>query len=543
MLKMLIADDEQIILDGLKQSIDWKSYDIEIAGTARNGIEALELVNTLKVQIVVTDIRMPGLSGLELVKEIRKARQEVRIIIISAYEQFEFAQEAISLGVLSYITKPLKKKKIIDEVLKARDAILKEKRERESITRLEELYKNNLPILREHFHNNLIMGRARLTGDFTKQFALYEIDLDNSNVGVAVFTIDDQTETPDEFFEKSFQLINLRIAEMAREFLPECYKKIVFQSYNNEVVMIYNAGCEFTAAIKDVTLTAEKIKNSIRLETKVSVSAGVGRIYPHIRDASLSYQEAVKALNYRLVYGNNTVLYIDNVDMKEMKHAHLFNDLIEILRNLQNILSTGKADEVKKLTRAKISQIISCGSIPYYYVQQVYCQLLSSMLRTLYEMNISPEQLYGTPVHLYGEFFKKKTLDEIEEWYDDLVERACAVINQKKAEKAGWVINSAVSYIKKNCKRDISLGEVAEFVNLNPSYLSRLFKEEMGIQFVEYVRNVKMELAKEMLKNSSKKIYQICEELGYQNVQYFSTVFKNTVGMTPVEYRKMSMAE
>ena len=150
------------------------------------------------------------------------------------------------------------------------------------------------------------------------------------------------------------------------------------------------------------------------------------------------------------------------------------------------------------------------------------------------------EDLYNTPVHLYGELFKKGTLEEIEQWYDDLVERACSAINQKKDEKTSVVISSAVRYIKENCKRDISLGEVAEFVNLNPSYLSRIFKEEKGIQFVEYVRNVKMDMAKEMLKNSHKKIYQISEELGYQNVQYFSTIFKNTVGMTPVEYRKVS---
>lgn len=540
MLKMLIADDEQIILDGLKESIDWKSYDIEVVGTAQNGVEALEQVTSLKVDIVITDIRMPGLNGLELIKEIRKVRQNVKIIIISAYEQFDFAQEAISLGVQSYITKPLKKKKIVEEVLNVRNIILKEKMEKEDKAWLEEQYLNNLPILREHLHNNLIMGRTRQMSDFARQFAIYEIELEETNIGVVVFTIDGQTDTQEEFFEKSFQLVNIRIAEMIRKFLPKDYKKIVFQSYNNEVVVIFNAGSDSATAIKDVTLMAENIKNTIFLEAKVSVSAGVGRIYPHIRDASLSYQEAVKALNYRLIYGNSTVLYIDHVEMKEMKHAYLFNDLNETLKNLQNTLSTGSANEVKKLTGTTISQIVSCESIPYYYVQQVYCQLLSSLLRTLYEMNISLEDLYNTPVHLYGELFKKGTLEEIEQWYDDLVERACSAINQKKDEKTSVVISSAVRYIKENCKRDISLGEVAEFVNLNPSYLSRIFKEEKGIQFVEYVRNVKMDMAKEMLKNSHKKIYQISEELGYQNVQYFSTIFKNTVGMTPVEYRKVS---
>lgn len=539
MLRMVIADDEQIILDGLKESIDWSSFDIDVVGVAKNGIEALEMTRNLVADLVVTDIKMPGLNGLELVKEIKKLRSDVRIILISAYEQFDFAQEAVSLGVLSYITKPLKKQKVIEEVLKARDIIMQERLEKENKSRLEELYATNLPILREHYHNSLIMGKTRLTGDYRKQFATYGIDIDEGPIGIFICIIDNLEETSEEFFEKSTQIIHLRIAEMIKELLPTCYKRTIFQSYNSEVVTIYNASSDHGTTIRDITLTAETLKNTMKRETPISVSAGVGRIYPSLKNASLSYQEAVKALNYRLVYGNNAVLYIDHVEMIEMKHAHLFVDLNEILSSIQNVLSTGKADEVLRLLDSKISQLIKCKSIPYYYIQQVYCHLLSVLLRTIYEINILPEQLYDTPVHLYGELFKKQTMEEVEKWYADLVIRACTAINEKKTARSSNVINSAVEYIRKHCNKDISLGEVAEHVNLNPSYLSRIFKEETGVQFVEYVRNVKMELAKELLKSSTKKIYEICEELGYQNVQYFSTTFKNTVGITPIEFKKM----
>ncbi|MFZ5988744.1 MAG: response regulator [Bacillota bacterium] len=539
MLRMIIADDEQIILDGLRQSIDWKSYEIDVVGSAKNGAEAFEMAGSLCPDIVLTDIKMPGLNGLELVKQIKKLRPDVKFILISAYEQFEFAKEAIALGVLSYVTKPLKKQRIIEEVIKARDRIIHERSERENKRRLEELYLSTLPILSEHYHNSLIMGKTRVTGDYKKQFSTYGVDMDETHTGVFVCTIDNmEEETSEEFFEKSVQIIHLQIAEMIKELLPSCYKRTVFQSYNNEVVTIYNAASDHAAAIKDITLTAETIKNSMKRETGISISAGIGRIYPSLKDAQLSYQEAVKSLNYRLVYGNNAVLYIGSVEMNEMEHAHLFSNLSETLTNIQNVLWTGKEEEVLKLITSKMKELTFCKSVPYYYIQQVYCHLLSALLRTIYEMNILPEQLYGTPVHLYGELFKKQTLLELERWYYDLVERACTAINEKKASRANHVINSAVSYIKAHCYKDISLGEVAEHVNLNPSYLSRLFKEEVGIQFVEYVRNIKMEMAKDLLKNSNKKIYEICDELGYQNVQYFSTIFKNTVGITPMEFKK-----
>lgn len=538
MLKMIIADDEQIILDGITESIDWKSFGIKVVGAAHNGIEALEMARNLNPDIIITDIKMPGLNGLELVRELRKVLPGIKILLISAYEQFDYAQEAISLGVLSYITKPLKKQRIIEEVQKARDIILKEIFLRENQDRLEELYQSSLPTIQEYYHNKLIMGKTKISGDYSKQFDTYGIDIDEHDIGVMVFTLDNLEETSEEFFEKSVQIILLRISEMIKELLPEQFKRTVFQSYNNEVVAIYNTGADHEETIRMAAKTAEKIKNSLHRAIDISISAGLGRIYPSVRDVAASYQEAVKALNYRLVYGNNTVLYIDHVELKDDMLTLPVNDLNELLRRIQDTLWTGKSQEVMLLIRKKIDELVSVRSIPYYYIQQVFCQLLSALLRTLYEMNITPEEIYGKPVHLYGEIFKKHTLDEIASWYENLVERTCKVINEKKALRVGSVINSAVEYIKKNSNKDLSLSEVAEHVNLNPSYLSRLFKEETGIPFVEYVRNIKVDLAKELLRFSSKKIYEICESLGYQNVQYFSTVFKNVTGITPIEYKK-----
>jgi two-component system, response regulator YesN len=538
MLKLLIADDEQIILDGISESIDWGSYGIEVAGTATNGVDALEMAKRHCVDILITDIKMPGLGGLELIKEINGLKRGIRVLLISAYEQFDFAQEAITLGALSYLTKPLKKQKIIDEVLKTRDGILAERQDADNRNILEEQYRENLPIIREHYLNNLILGRTSMGSDFGKQFETYGIELAEAAMGVFVFTADDIGESGEEGFEKGAQIIYLQISHMIRELLPACYKSVVFQSHNNEVVTIYNSQEPLSDTIRDITSCAEEIKNKIRHETGISVSAGVGRTYSSVGDAALSYREALKALNYRLVYGNNAVLYIDYVEIKELKHTNVFNNLNEMLTNIQNVLWTGRYDEVIKLIDKIMSGVLNNKGIPYHYIQQVYCQLLSVLLRTIYEMNIMPEQLYGTSVHLYSELLKKSTFREVDLWYRDLIGRACTAINSKKAVRTNNVISGAIKYIKENCSRDLSLSEVADKVNLNPSYFSRLFKEETGTQFVEYVRNIKMDLAKELLKNSNKKIYEICEDLGYLNVQYFSTVFKNTVGMTPNEYKK-----
>ena len=538
MIRMIIADDEQIILDGIRESIDWSSFGIEVVGAAQNGIIALEMAREHHPDIIITDIRMPGLNGLELVQEIKKIRGDIKIILISAYEQFQYAREAIELGALSYVTKPLKKRVIIEEVLKARDLILEERRREENLDRLEEIYEKSLPTLQEYYHNKLIMGKTKLMGDYKKQFNAYGIDIDDSDTGVMVCTIDNMEETSEEFFEKSVQIILLRIAEMVRQLLPQKFKRTVFQSYNNEVVTIYNTMLPAPETIQAVSEAAETIKNSLRRETGISISAGLGGIYHSLRDVALSYRDAVQALNYRLVYGNNMILYINHVEPTDRKASLPLNDINEILTNVQNVLWTGKSEEVVKIINRKLAELTSNKNITYYYIQQVFCQLLSALLRTVYEMNMSPEEIYGEPVHLYGEIFLKRTMGEISGWYQDLVERTCDAINNRKAFRLSNVIESVTGYIKKNCHKDLSLTEAADFANLNPSYLSRLFKEEMGIPFIEYVRNTKMDIAKELLRCSNKKIYEISEEVGYQNVQYFSTVFKNIVGMTPLEYKK-----
>ena len=538
MIKMLIADDEQIILDGIKDSIDWSSFGIKVVGAATNGLDALDLARSYCIDVLITDIKMPGLSGLELIKEIRKFKPETKVILISAYEQFDYAQEAITLGALSYLTKPLKKQKIINEVLKARDNILAERQESDNRNRLEEQYRENLPIIREHYLNNLIMGKIGINSGYKKQFETYGIDIDETAMGVFVFKIDSMGESAEEGFEKDTQIIHLRISQMIKERLPDCYKRVLFQSNNNEVVTIYNYAKSVDDTIRSITVCAEEIKNLIRRESDISISAGVGRIYPAPSDVFMSYQEALKALDYRLVYGNNTVMYIDYVEKKEWKHTHLFSNFNEVLANIQNVLWTGKSDEVIRMICKTMSGVLNYKGIPFHYIQQVYCQLLSVLLRTIYEMNIMPEELYGTSIHLYGELLKRDSFEEVDLWYRDLVVRVCKAVNEKKAARVSNVISNAIAYIKGNCNRDLSLGEVADKVNLNPSYFSRLFKEETGTQFVEYVRIAKMDLAKELLKNSNKKIYEISEDLGYVNVQYFSTVFKNTIGMTPNEYKK-----
>lgn len=537
MYKMLIADDEKTIIDGIKESINWKSYDIEVIGTAENGIQALELFKAHQPDIVISDIRMPGLSGLELIEEMGKHFPDTKIILISAFEEFEYAKKALELGVSAYMTKPLKKQLIIDEVCKAREEIKTARTIKEDQEKYEKLYARNLPVLRKHLLNNLLMGKVEFNEDFTRELEYYSLNIDFSNICVLVCRLDSVEGKASSYISKEIQIKYLMIEKLMGEYLSGLCGCIVFQSYNNEVVALLGSKEEAESFLRRIISAAEMVKDDFLDVHGETLTIGVGRIASSVHNCPLSYQSAVKALEYRLIYGDNTVIYIGDVEVNGEEQYNLFYGLNEELTNLQNIISLGKSDEVIKLVEKILGKFIENKNIPYYYVQQIYCQLLSILLRVLAEKDIQPEKIFGMTVNIYGDLFSKRTGQELKSWYEGLIKAASEAIVQKKSPKVNNVIASAVEYMNSNCDKELSLPEVAEHVYLAPSYFSKVFREETGVQFIEYVKNLKIERAKKLLKGSNKKIYEICEELGYQSVQYFSTLFKNIVGMTPHEYK------
>jgi two-component system response regulator YesN len=536
MYTLLIADDERIMVEGIKTSIDWASYDIEVAGIAYNGNEALEKAKELKPDIILTDIRMPGITGIEMIKQLKAIKQDAKVIVISAYEQFEYAQAAINLGVLSYLTKPLKKQNILDEVIKARDIIAKEREEKESLRRLEKLYERNIPILREHYLNSMMMGSIKVSGNLISQFDIYKIDLGCKNTGVFVCSIDNIEEAADEFFEKSIQMLNLILIDTINHTLPSDISRVTFQSYNNEIVTVYSLNGRYEDSEEQIKEYSRRIKDNYFNETETSISIGVGCIYEDISDISRSYHEASKALNYREVRGHNTVISFNEIENSEKSQSFVLEDLNDILVSIERGITSCDSKEVLHYV-GDITARLKSSKVPFYYVQQVYCQLVSVLLRTIFDMSIKPEQIYSANSDLYIELFKYKSFDELDKWYKKIIVNTCNILSKNNESRMNSVINRAIEYMQNHCGEDITLLDVAEHVSFNHQYFSRLFKEETGVQFIEYMKKLKIEKAKELLKNSNKKVYEICDELGYQSVQYFSTLFKSVTGMTPHEYK------
>ena len=264
MFKLLIADDEQIVIEGIKDSIDWHQYGIEVVGTAKNGTEALKLAKELKPDIIISDIKMPGLSGLELIEELKEFLPNVKVILISAYEEFDYAKQAISLGVNSYLSKPVKKAEVIDEVSKIKSQLERKLHEEEIAKGLQQRFNENLPILREHFLNTLIRGTS--VSDLETKLQTYHLELSPRKIGVMVCKMDHYHSINLEADEAQIQVLMFRIIDVFNEITLPISNSITFQSYNQEIVTIFNEMNGFT--IEKWIKLAEKIKDRVLEDRK-----------------------------------------------------------------------------------------------------------------------------------------------------------------------------------------------------------------------------------------------------------------------------------
>jgi Response regulator containing CheY-like receiver domain and AraC-type DNA-binding domain len=531
MIKMFICDDEQIVIDGIKDSINWPEYSIEVCGTANNGSDALKKSMALMPDIIVSDIRMPGLSGLEFVKELKKQLPESQIILISAYQEFEYAKEAIKLGVLSYITKPFKKNHILEEVLKARDVILEEQRK----LNLNVKFEKELPTLQNYFLNSIILGDELQLEDYEEKVQLYRLNLTRRNTGVIVI----RPEIPEgENGSKSVLLQRiLFIIKNSIQSLPREIKADAFINHVNDVVVIYGSELFGEYSVKDFEKCLEKLKVEINQEIGVTISIGAGRTYFDYNNIYLSFKEAMNALNYKLIYGEGSIIFIDNVVSAGtgiIKVVVCINKKIECFENL---LSVGNSEESLKIAREIEDILKGSSAVSYGYVQQVFAQLLSSIVKKSIEFNIYNDILSQEIADLYEKVYAMKSLSELSDFLSEIIRRICAVAEKKAKEINSGTINRAIEYMKMHCHENISQTEVAEYVGLNPSYFSRYFKEEIGQSFMDYMKKLRIEKAKELIGSTNMKIYEISEALGYQSVQYFTTLFKTMVGLTPQEYK------
>lgn len=531
---VLLVDDEADVLQAMKKKIDWEALGFCLAGTAENGQEALEMAEQLHIDVVMTDIKMPYMDGLTLCKNLKQSYRNMKVIIYSGFDDFEFAREAVHLEAEEYLLKPISAGDMEAAFSKVRKKLDQEYDEYRNLNRLSEYYRKSLPAMREQ----LVMGilEGRIAGERARaMMETYEICLDSPFYVVAALYMD---VNPREEQPQPAQLFTLSLKDMVQDYLMN-RTRFFSTAFLDQVIVIFML--DEREEIDQVLYHLDQIcKMGFRV-LKSSVTAAVGQICANTDALHTSYEEAVNAMEYRSILGSGQVLYINDIEPCSEENILVTEHEFQ---NLVHAVKLGNRDETN-VAIAQIMDSIRKEPISPGQYQLLFIELLSELMKIGRAYKLHPNQIFGEHAGSWQELYRMVTVDELEGWLQEVGTNLRHVLRHERRDSAARLTEQAKAYIEEHYKEsDLSADSLCRCLNVSAAYFSTIFKREVGMSFVAYLTKIRLEHALELLRTTEDKTYIIASRVGYMEPNYFSYVFKKQYGISPSKYRaEMSVKE
>lgn len=531
MYKVILIDDEDEVREGIKLKTPWQECGFELAGDFENGRDAWEAIDTLKPDAVITDICMPFMDGLELARRIFENCRDVKVVIVTGFEDFEYAQRAIKLKVTDYLLKPLNSEEFTDFLKRMKRELDDDRLRKEDLTRLRSQLHQSLPLLKERFLEKL--ATAGLTPEeMASEMEAYQLRLAGPSYVAMVGDLDDLLQNGKERSDAEMELLRFGVYNIMQEIIEKENGGIVFRTRDLKVAAFYSAAPD-QLMLQSQTL-AGHVRRSVEKYLKMTLSIGIGRPCLEIQQLTQSFQEALSALDYRFMLGVNRTLSIQDVEFGRSAAADRYNDWE---KKLISAMRTGSRTCVSEALKNGFDELKNSGQT----VEKAYGvihKLLAALMNWVDETGLDDTNRIGDDLFL--QIGTMKTLDSIQ----DLLEVNCYRILTDLSSKRSSVIHSqmqqAEQFINDHyMNEELTLNDVCRHLYMSISYFSTLFKQHTGLTFVEYVTKIRMEKAKELLTLTPHKTYEIARRVGYGDPHYFSVIFKRQTGMTPKEYRTL----
>ncbi|WP_069999212.1 response regulator [Cellulosilyticum sp. I15G10I2] len=520
-MKMIIVEDEDILRRGISQVGDWGNRGIEIIGLAKNGVEALEMVEKNKPDIVLTDVVMPFMDGIELTKYLYEKYPEIKVVILSGHEEFQYVKSAIDYKASHYLLKPAKIENIVGVICKLKEEIEEKRRKQQETEQLKIKLEESMPILRDHYLNQLVSKGEENVDELNSQLAFLGITIRDQNLAVMLLELDDKAGSIEDL-----GIRGMLLKELCEEIIQKEYTCCVFQNIENRVVILLNFDEKLPIkdALKYLTGKAIRIqKESLRRYDR-TVSVGIGRLIQNITKMSLAYREAESALTYKFFMGNNSIIYIGDIETHGDTNPYYLEQIEADI--LINIRSGNLSQTLETIDRYfnELEQYVNKGST---FVRDELIVLAHGIFRTMRTLGDESEPFCKYQESLIKALKRDEsmTLSYIKKHFIKTITKLINTINVNRESRNQGIIENAKEFVKNNLDKDISLITVADMVYISPNYLSYLFKES-GENFKDYVIRAKMEKATELLKEKKYNHNQIAYALGYSDGRYFSQIYK-----------------
>lgn len=535
-IKVFLVEDEMVIRRGIKNSIDWEKEGYIFCGEASDGELAYPMIIKEKPDILITDIRMPFMDGLELCKLVKKELPNIKILILSGYDEFDYAKEAIRLGVTEYLLKPISSGKFLEALNGVSESIRREKEDKDLVRKYMEEMRENTEHEKQKFFEQMIAGNLSMA-DALETGKKYEMNLSAGMYNLLLFRFTLGKEN-----RKSGELLGE--AEYAIEKLTERLEYVFeFQRGVEGWAFLLMADNEeqMSERVKELSKDLEEIMKNY---STIAYFGGIGQPVARLRELEESFREAERALAARFTMELNRIISVEdirmaqNVDTLDDIEITSFGEIEKTRTMLEKFLNNGAEDEIDEFVDVYINELpeenLKSVLMRQYIIMDAYIVMMSFCEKIEGiegEMQAQSEELKNSMKTI-------QTLEEIKNYIRMLLKKIIGVRDTISGRRYSDIIEIAKDQIRKTYMSDeISLNTIAAEVGMSPSYFSSIFSKEMGKTFVEYLTEIRMDRAKELLMCSSMKTSEIGYEVGYKDPHYFSYIFKKTQNCTPKEFR------
>lgn len=538
MFKVLIVDDEIYVVALIQKLINWEKFQMKVEATANDGVTALRLVKEIKPDVVIVDIRMPGYDGISFMDKVREFNTNVKFIVISGHKQFDYAKGAMRNNAEDYLLKPISKEELELALTHVYEQLLEVQEKEAKVKNMEEELDTSKKRVRESLVEAVLFQREipeQLSETNEKFFTGFRVGMFGALALVA--------DTPLSF-RKQGEGKDLLINEMQRELLgtlKEICTEVIPMEYRNMMVYLFN----FPKEQKEKFLSAlqEEMLNYIKLVKKfenIFIYICVGNICESLSDMKDSINGLWKCILGRTAFGEGKVIFSSNIRENEDLLPAIWEFRKEKFYMALEELNVNELNLCIKEMYSKAYYGIEEDTLLYY---KIYTRLAQEIWKYFHNIGICHES-QGDFTDCYRE--KYLTASSYSEYVKILCDGVLKVIEENHlADKsqATPAVRIVKSYIAEHYQEEISLSAAAKRVNLSPVYLSRLFKKEEGINFLDYLNQYRIDMAKRFLTDVKYNVIEVAELVGFKNTRYFSKIFKKQVGITPSEYRKRHMKE
>lgn len=531
-MKILIVDDEPLVQAGIKSMINWSEHDYTIIGTASNGEIAYQMIQTQNPDIVITDIKMPVMSGLDLIQRCYEDNQSLPVfILLTSYEELAYYKHAIKYQVLEYLVKlELTPEILLSTLERAKAKVNSLKRVSEDV-----VSSDSTDVMRERFLVRLLLNMLDETEQINDLFDYYKIDC-SANYYLAsyleIYNTKENLPTDKQMtlYTSSLQMIK----ELIVKYLP-CEIVSLDARHFCVIFHFHEVGDTIASKISDAL---QHVSEMLFSYYSVKIVGGIGSHVTDPSNLSVSYQDAKRIANVAI--NNQAILFyqdeLEHDSDKNTFNMSLFKD------DLQMAFTEYDSDVLSNVFNSLIELF---KDSPSHYLQAVDAagSILYMSLSFLNNGESIVSNIFASSASGYRSLYESNSTTDVLKWMEFLRDGLCEYFNEHNKDFKNHVVNNVKKYIRENTAKKLTLNDVSKLFNISPNYLSVLFSKYNDVGFSDYINQCKVEAAKKMLMDEDMKIYEIADELGFESAFYFSRVFKKITGMSPRDYLNLNIGE